>query len=67
MARYGYIGTSPTRPSLALSCNALELLRVVTVHCPQFSMQVFVKVLSEMQCVSIYIIILLMVANTIMI
>jgi hypothetical protein len=49
MARHGYIGTSPLLPALAISFKLLEFLSIITLHCPQLSLQAFAKALSENQ------------------
>ncbi|KAF8524734.1 hypothetical protein JB92DRAFT_2703082 [Gautieria morchelliformis] len=48
MVRHGYIGTVPLHPSLAFSCQVLELVRVLTARCPQLSLQSFVKSLCDL-------------------
>ncbi|KAF8491772.1 hypothetical protein JB92DRAFT_3085088 [Gautieria morchelliformis] len=48
MVRHGYIGTAPLHPSLAFSCQVLELVRVLTARCPQLSLQSFVKSLCDL-------------------
>jgi hypothetical protein len=58
MARHGYIGTAPFHPSRAISSRVLELLRILTAHCPRLSVQSFVKSLSELHCIcTIYVVI----------
>jgi hypothetical protein len=48
LARHGYIGTSPLHPAMAISYETLHLLDVLTMHCPQLSLQAFAKTISQL-------------------
>ncbi|KAG6823553.1 hypothetical protein H0H92_009819, partial [Tricholoma furcatifolium] len=40
----GYLGNSPLSPSLAISLKTLELLRVIRLHRPSFSLEAFARI-----------------------
>ncbi|KAG6809418.1 hypothetical protein H0H92_000329 [Tricholoma furcatifolium] len=41
----GYLGNTPLSPSLAISLKTLELLRVIRLHRPSFSIEAFARVI----------------------
>ena len=43
LVSYGYLGTSPTRPQIAISLHVLEDFRQTHRVCPRFSIQTMVK------------------------
>src|ERR1700722_13216738 len=47
----GDIPSSPSRPPLGFSVQALELFRIAHLRCPQFSQQAFIKTLSDLHSV----------------
>ena len=51
LAQNGLLGTSPHAPIVAISFTTLELFRRCRLRCPQFSIQAFVRVLSDLHCV----------------
>ncbi|KII92056.1 hypothetical protein PLICRDRAFT_677552, partial [Plicaturopsis crispa FD-325 SS-3] len=48
LVRQGLIPSSPISPSVVITVQALELYRVSRLRCPQFSVQAFVKTLSDL-------------------
>ncbi|KIN95760.1 hypothetical protein M404DRAFT_934427, partial [Pisolithus tinctorius Marx 270] len=48
----GFMPCSPTRPSMAITINALELHHVARLHSPHFSIQAFVKTICDLQGVA---------------
>jgi hypothetical protein len=52
LAGLGFIGNAPFRPSVAISIKTLELYRVLRRRKPSFSVEAFVKVISDLYMVS---------------
>lgn len=51
LAGLGFIGNAPFRPSVAISIKTLELYRVLRRRKPSFSVEAFVKVISDLYMV----------------
>ncbi|KZT63775.1 hypothetical protein DAEQUDRAFT_658875, partial [Daedalea quercina L-15889] len=51
LARYGYLGTAPLHPSVAISFNVLKAYRAQHHACPRFSIQAQVKALCQLHAV----------------
>ncbi|EMD33855.1 hypothetical protein CERSUDRAFT_55723, partial [Gelatoporia subvermispora B] len=47
LAQHGYLATSPTNPSLAISFKTLELFRRLRLRKPSFSVEAFTKVVCD--------------------
>ena len=52
LARQGYLGTSPLRPSVAIVFNTLEAYRQLHHACPRLSIQAQVQALCRLHSVS---------------
>ena len=51
LAELGFIGNAPFKPSVAVSIKTLELYRVLRRRKPSFSVEAFVKVISDLYLV----------------
>jgi hypothetical protein len=49
----GYLGSTPTFPSLAVSLNTLELLYIIRLRKASFSIEAYAKVVSDLYAVCI--------------
>jgi hypothetical protein len=47
----GYLGTTPTSPTLAISLRTLELYRCIRLRKPSFSIEAFAKVICDLYMV----------------
>ena len=54
LIKSGYLGNTPTTPSLAISLQMLELFRHIQLHKSSFSVEVFTKVVCDLYSVSSY-------------
>ena len=52
LVKNGYLGNTPTTPSLAVSLKMLELFRRMRLRKPSFSVEAFAKVLCDLYSVS---------------
>lgn len=52
LIRFGFIGASPERPSIAFSMEVFELYRQLHRVCPRLSIQSVTRVLSHLHGVS---------------
>jgi hypothetical protein len=52
LIHHGAVPSSPTKPSVAITIQTLELYRLAHFRCPQLSISAFVKTLSDMHSVS---------------
>jgi hypothetical protein len=52
LIKHGYLGNTPSTPSLAISLGTLELLRRIRLRKSSFSVEAFAKVVCDLYCVS---------------